>query len=91
MLDRGLAHAGPAQELSGAPTTDPGLDQRIFDEEGNLKGEKYSSYKEEWQVSEGVTMELSIHQDDQGMMLRLTYMPDIVREYALFGRTRDVK
>ena len=36
-------------------------------------------------------MELSIHQDDQGMMLRLTYMPDIVREYALFGRTRDVK
>ena len=91
LLERGIALAVQAKELYGAPTTYPGLEQRIFDEEGNLKGEKYSSYKEEWQVSEGVTMELSIHQDDQGMMLRLTYMPDIVREYALFGRTRDVK
>ncbi len=91
LLERGIALAVQAKELYGASTTYPGLEQRIFDEEGNLKGEKYSSYKEEWQVSEGVTMELSIHQDDQGMMLRLTYMPDIVREYALFGRTRDVK
>lgn len=89
LLEKGIALAVQAKELYGAPITYPGLEQRIFDGEGNLKGEKYDSYKEEWQVSEDVTMELSIYCDSQGMMLRLTYMPDIVREYALFGRTKQ--
>ncbi len=91
LLEKGIALAVQAKELYGTPSTYPGLEQRIFDDEGNLKGEKYSSYKEEWQVSEDVTMELSIYCDSQGMMLRLTYIPDIVQEYALFGRTRDIK
>lgn len=88
LREKGIALAVRAKELYGMPSTYPGLVQRVFDEEGNLMGEKYDLYKEEWQVSEEVTMEMSIHCDSQGMMLQLTYMPDIVREYALFGRTK---
>lgn len=91
LLEKGMAFAIQIKEAYGVPSTYPGIEQRVFDEEGNLKGEKYNSYREEWQLSEGITANLSIYCDDQGIMLQLTYMPDIVQEYALFKRTNEIK
>lgn len=91
LRERGISFAVQAKEVYGAPSTYPGIQERIFDEEGNLKGDEYDSYKEDWQVSEDVTANLSMHCTDQGMMLQFTYMPDIVREYALFKRTEGIK